>query len=299
VAVDPLPGASLIERPRLLERLDDFGGRVIVLAAPAGYGKTVLAAQWLGGRDDVAWRSARVDGCREIVAAALAPGPDAWLVVDDYEALTHGDERFVRLLERTRGRVLVASRRRPAWLSARRLIHGEAVELRAADLAFTEAEAAEALRRRACGPEMALVQAARGWPAVVALAARARSEVGGLRRELERYFAEEVFGLEPALLEQLAVAGALLDHLENGGPPRPPQPARGAARLTPREHEVLDLMSQGLGNAEIASRLFISEKTAKTHVTHLFEKLGVRSRVQAVIAAGRTGRPGAAIAGSA
>jgi DNA-binding NarL/FixJ family response regulator len=57
------------------------------------------------------------------------------------------------------------------------------------------------------------------------------------------------------------------------------------ARLTPREIEVLRLMSRGLANADIARRLFISEKTAKAHVSHIFEKLEVGTRVQAVIAA--------------
>jgi LuxR family maltose regulon positive regulatory protein len=61
--------------------------------------------------------------------------------------------------------------------------------------------------------------------------------------------------------------------------------ARQFPVLTPRESEVLDLITQGLGNAEIARRLYISEKTAKVHVYHIFEKLGVESRVQAVIAA--------------
>jgi DNA-binding NarL/FixJ family response regulator len=58
------------------------------------------------------------------------------------------------------------------------------------------------------------------------------------------------------------------------------------AALTPREAEVLRLMAQGLGNGEIARRLFISEKTVKVHVSHIFEKLGVETRVQAVLAAG-------------
>ena len=58
------------------------------------------------------------------------------------------------------------------------------------------------------------------------------------------------------------------------------------AALTPREAEVLRLMAQGLGNGEIARRLFISEKTVKVHVSHIFEKLGVERRVQAVLAAG-------------
>jgi LuxR family transcriptional regulator, maltose regulon positive regulatory protein len=61
--------------------------------------------------------------------------------------------------------------------------------------------------------------------------------------------------------------------------------ARQFPVLTPRESEVLELITQGLGNAEIARRLYISEKTAKVHVYHIFEKLGVESRVQAVIAA--------------
>ena len=61
------------------------------------------------------------------------------------------------------------------------------------------------------------------------------------------------------------------------------------AALTPREKEVLDLLCEGLGNGEIAGRLVISEKTAKVHVSHILEKLGVRTRVQAVLAAGNGG----------
>ncbi len=50
--------------------------------------------------------------------------------------------------------------------------------------------------------------------------------------------------------------------------------------FTPREREVMALVAQGLTNREIASRLVISERTADTHVQHLLNKLGVRSRVQ-------------------
>ena len=63
-----------------------------------------------------------------------------------------------------------------------------------------------------------------------------------------------------------------------------PDGDRSVADLTPRESEVLALMAEGLGNRQIARRLFISEKTAKVHVRHIFEKLGVGSRVQAVLA---------------
>jgi DNA-binding NarL/FixJ family response regulator len=56
-----------------------------------------------------------------------------------------------------------------------------------------------------------------------------------------------------------------------------------ASLLTPREREVLGLVSQGLTNKEIASALFVSEATAKVHVRHIFEKLGVRSRTEAAL----------------
>ncbi len=55
----------------------------------------------------------------------------------------------------------------------------------------------------------------------------------------------------------------------------------GDVDLTPRQLEVLQLVAQGLRNAEIAERLTISEQTVKTHVAHLLEKLGVTSRLQA------------------
>jgi DNA-binding NarL/FixJ family response regulator len=65
----------------------------------------------------------------------------------------------------------------------------------------------------------------------------------------------------------------------------PPQAQAPAAPpdglLTRREADVLGLLAEGLTNREIAARLFISEKTVSTHVGHIYDKLGVHSRVEA------------------
>jgi len=53
--------------------------------------------------------------------------------------------------------------------------------------------------------------------------------------------------------------------------------------LTQREREVLDLMSQGLSNEDIAQRLYISERTVKFHTGNIYSKLGVKNRTEAVL----------------
>jgi len=65
------------------------------------------------------------------------------------------------------------------------------------------------------------------------------------------------------------------------------RPSRGWESLTPTELEVVRLVSQGLTNVEIGRRLFISRRTVETHLSHIFGKLGVSSRVQLAAQASR------------
>jgi LuxR family maltose regulon positive regulatory protein len=230
----------IIERPRLTRLLDQTQARVIVLVAPAGYGKTTLAREWLGSRryawyqsssasNDVAafavgiadaaapllprassrvseWverspdPTARVQTLADLVASELSAVPsESWLAIDDFH-LTMDSEAADSFFERFDAiapmRILLTTRRRPSWVSARRLLYGEVYELGQAALAMTEDEANEVLGQSPGRSVGGLVALAEGWPAVIGLAAFAEGPVpseGSVPEALYDYFAEELY----------------------------------------------------------------------------------------------------------
>jgi len=86
----------------------------------------------------------------------------------------------------------------------------------------------------------------------------------------------------PAVTRRLITAFA-------GQPTHRSEPPPELAALTPREHEVLTCLGGGRSNQEIAERLGVAEATAKTHVSRILAKLGLRSRVQAAMLAQELG----------
>jgi DNA-binding NarL/FixJ family response regulator len=82
--------------------------------------------------------------------------------------------------------------------------------------------------------------------------------------------------LDPAVTERVLTA-------YRSGAPAPDGPAPTIDVLTPREVDVLRLVGRGATNAEIASELFVSEGTVKTHIGHIFTKLDLRDRAAAVV----------------
>jgi DNA-binding NarL/FixJ family response regulator len=88
-----------------------------------------------------------------------------------------------------------------------------------------------------------------------------------------------------ALLSPTITKRVIRQFARTSRPERPP----GIDELTAREFEILQLVANGLSNAEIGQQLFIGETTVKTHVTHIFQKLNLRDRVQAVVLAYQSG----------
>ena len=236
--------SHIIERPRLTRLLDEASARIILLVAPAGYGKTTLARQWIAHDRRSAWYYAGY-GSDDIAAfaigladaiALLVPGSgqhmkrrltntddperdvpiladllvtdiadwprDAWLVLDDYQfAMTSRScEQFLDILASTsRTQLLITSRRRPTWVTARRIAYAEVFEVSRRTLAMTSAEAALLLRRGSRDLDRIRATAG-GWPAALGLAARSLDlelPPAAVAAQLHDFFAEELFCAMP------------------------------------------------------------------------------------------------------
>ena len=239
----PVSRRRIIERPRLTRLLDESPARIKMLVAPAGYGKTTLARQWLEQRGlenawfpisrvatdsavialgvagacsaivadaDVRLRErlsvthtpdTDVESLSEILVRDLIPWPeDAWLVIDDLHNVRDGDpaDTFMTMLaERSNVNLLVCTRRRPTWVSAREVLYGSILEIGRSTLAMTHREADAVLGHERVAP--GVIELAEGWPAVVGLASLSSTPLVAARDELAlpeslyNFLAEELY----------------------------------------------------------------------------------------------------------
>jgi LuxR family maltose regulon positive regulatory protein len=253
----------IVERPRLTELLDSSDARIVLLVAPAGYGKTTLMHEWAATRHVAPGWFVASEAATDVAALALgiaraasavvpavdstirerlvatretAPDPrilfdllaagldswppNAWLVIDDYQMLASArpaEEFIARIVELPAVRLVIGSRQRPAWATARRLLYGEIREIGQTALAMTTEEASAVLEGRSPREVEGLAALAEGWPAVIGLAALSDSELTGLTdgvpETLHEFFAQELFNaVSPELrsgLVQLAAPRSL------------------------------------------------------------------------------------------
>jgi LuxR family maltose regulon positive regulatory protein len=244
-----------VRRPRLTGVLDRAEAQAIVLLAPAGYGKTVLAAEWTQGRPNVAWYRATaasvdlaafslglcsvlrpvVPGAGERLEARVAVGApaeartfaellaedlttwprDGLLVIDDYHLPAEApgvDELVESVFTLSPLRLLVTTRVRPAWATARRILHGHVTEIGRDQLAMTWPEAEGVLAGHPPRAVRKALSQAEGWPALIGLAAIAAESDLPERAADEtryRYLAEEVLRCQPPEVQEFMLAACI------------------------------------------------------------------------------------------
>ena len=98
-----------------------------------------------------------------------------------------------------------------------------------------------------------------------------------LFKAIEKVHAGEIW------YDRSKMGSVLRDMLQSGNGKKPDPLAAKIEGLTPREHEVIALVSQGLKNKVIGEKLFISETTVRHHLTSVFEKLGVSNRLELIL----------------
>jgi len=198
------------------------------------------------------------------------------LLADDQRVVREGLGMLVGLLD---GIELVATAADGEEALALAAEHNPDVVLM--DLRMPRMDGIEAIRRLA----------ARGTSAIALTTyADDASVLGALRAGARGYLTKDAGADEiRAAVEAVARGEAALDPAIQhhvlaavSSPAEPPSP-EPPDDLTPREVEVLRLIAEGLTNAEIAARLVVSAATVKSHVNHIFAKIGARDRAQAVV----------------
>jgi DNA-binding NarL/FixJ family response regulator len=200
------------------------------------------------------------------------------LVVDDQALVREG---LMTLLETAPGIVPVAAA--ADGEEAVTLVARHRPDVVLMDLRMPKLDGVEATRRiRAARPDTEIV--------VLTTHADEGSILDALRAGARGYLTKDAGIAEISRAVQAAAAHqALLDPIVQsrlvaaaGAAQRPAPPPSLPDELTPREAEVLTLIARGLSNAEIAATLVVGEATVKTHVNHVFAKIGARDRAQAV-----------------
>jgi len=150
----------------------------------------------LGRQLTLAAEHGQSDLVAEVVSDAMRAWPKAiLLVIDDYEQVSGypaSEALFGRIVLEDVERTLVATRTRPAWLTARRLAYGEAVEIDAHELALTAQEADAVFRAVGRAPDRELAALADGWPAALTLAVLAEYDAGTVTGAFDDFLAQEV-----------------------------------------------------------------------------------------------------------
>lgn len=270
----PPPRPGLVSRPRLIQRMNEgLRHKLTLISAPAGFGKTTLASEWIStcGRP-VAWLSldngdndplrfiSYLIAALQTIETGIGEGPLATLqspqplqietiltallneisantenfllVLDDYHAVDSQavDQALSFLIERQppQMHLVIATREDPSLPLARLRARSQLTELRAADLRFTSAEAAEFLNREmglnlSAADIAALETRTEGWIAGLQLAALSmqghedtasfiKSFTGSHRFVLD-YLIEEVFQQQPESVQAFLLRSSILDRM--------------------------------------------------------------------------------------